>query len=141
MDLLEVTLGDDKSDLSENCRASCLAGLPDPEVKARVWQEITDPNSKDSLYVRNAKMAGFYSGEQMDIIEPYFDQFFDILVDLHEKSTYKVFTGFFHSLLPRIVVKDAYIVRLVTLLQEVPDNDQMFAETLKDGLDILIRIQ
>jgi hypothetical protein len=44
MDLLEVTLGEDKSDLSENCRASCLAGLPDAEVKARVWSEITDPN-------------------------------------------------------------------------------------------------
>lgn len=37
MDLLETTLGEDKSDLAENCRAACLAGLPDPEVKARVW--------------------------------------------------------------------------------------------------------
>lgn len=141
MDLLEVTLGEDKSDLVENCRASCLAGLPDAEVKAKVWSEITDPNCKDSLYVRNAKMAGFYSGEQMDIIAPYFDKFFDVLVEMHEKSTYKVFTGFFHSLLPRMAVKDAHIVRLVTLLQDVPDNDQMFAETLKDGLDVLIRIQ
>ena len=61
MDLLETTLGDDKSDLAENCRAGCLAGLPDPEVKARVWQEVTDPNNTDSLYVRNAKMSGFYS--------------------------------------------------------------------------------
>jgi len=63
MDLLELTLGDDKSDLAENCRAGCLASLPDPEVKARVWQEVTDPNNTDSLYVRNAKMGGFYSYE------------------------------------------------------------------------------
>ena len=37
MDLLELTLGEDKSDQVELCRASCLAGLPDPAVKARVW--------------------------------------------------------------------------------------------------------
>jgi len=61
MQLLEATLGDDKSDLAENCRAFCLAGLPDPEVKARVWAEVTDPDSTDSVYLRNAKMGGFYS--------------------------------------------------------------------------------
>lgn len=60
---------------------------------------------------------------------------------MHEKCTYKQFTGFFHSLLPRMVVKDAHIVRLVSLLQDVPDTDAMFAETLRDGLDLLIRTQ
>ena len=44
-------------------------------------------------------------------------------------------------MLPRMVVKDAYIVRLVSLLQDVPDTDAMFAETLRDGLDLLIRTQ
>ena len=73
MDLLEANLGEDKTDLAEQCRAACLAGLPDPEVKARVWQEVTDPSSTDSVYIRNAKMAGFYSSNQLDIIEPYFD--------------------------------------------------------------------
>jgi len=56
MALLESTLGDDKSDLAENCRAKCISGLPDPEVKARVWAEITDPNNTDSTYVKSAKM-------------------------------------------------------------------------------------
>lgn len=56
MALLESTLGDDKSDLAENCRASCMAGLPDAEVKAQIWAEITNPSSKDSVYVKSAKM-------------------------------------------------------------------------------------
>lgn len=141
MDLLETTLGEDKTDLAEQCRAACLAGLPDPEVKARVWQEVTDPNSTDSVYIRNAKMGGFYSGDQLDIIEPYFDKFFDILYEQHEKSTHKKFEGFFYSMLPRVVVKDNYIVRLVTILQETPDTEQMFTEMLRDGIDILVRQQ
>ena len=77
----------------------------------------------------------------MDIVEPYFDKFFDVLVFMHEKCTYKQFTNFFFSMLPRMQVKDAHIVRLVSLLNEVPDTDAMFAETLKDGLDLLIRTQ
>lgn len=61
MDLLDLTLGEDKSDLSENCRVSCMASLPDPEVKAKIWQEITDMESKHSLYTLQAKMGAFYS--------------------------------------------------------------------------------
>ena len=44
-------------------------------------------------------------------------------------------------MLPRVVVKDNYIVRLVTILQETPDTEQMFTEMLRDGIDILVRQQ
>lgn len=86
-------------------------------------------------------MAGFKSFEQLDLLEPYEDKFFDILFEQHEHTTYKTFSSFFHSMLPRMVVKDSYIVRLVALLHETPDTEQMFAETIKDGIDMLIRSQ
>ena len=53
--------GDDNSDRAINARARCIAGLPDAAIKAKVWAEITDLNSQESLYVRNAKISGFYS--------------------------------------------------------------------------------
>ena len=40
---------------------SCDAGLPEAENKAKVWKEITDVNSTESIYDRSARMAGFYS--------------------------------------------------------------------------------
>lgn len=55
-------------DLSINCRAKCLAGLPCAENKAKVWAEIVDCDSKESINVRQAKMSGFYSWDQLDII-------------------------------------------------------------------------
>lgn len=61
MDLLEITLGNDTSNMAEICRASCIASLPDIVVKRRVWDEITDPDSPDSPIVRKAKMKAFYS--------------------------------------------------------------------------------
>lgn len=58
METIELVLGDDKSDLADRCRAACMASLPDAEIKAKVWAEITDPNNTDSAYVKIAKMSG-----------------------------------------------------------------------------------
>lgn len=66
LQLLETTLADDKSDIAVNTRARCMAGLPDPENKAKTWAEITDTTSKESLYVRTAKISGFYSYGQIE---------------------------------------------------------------------------
>jgi len=46
MALLEKTLGDDKSDIATNTRECCLAAIPEPENKERVWKELTEPGSK-----------------------------------------------------------------------------------------------
>ena len=71
--LLDATLGDDKIELAENCRLTCLASLPDPEVKERTWQELVDPKCKESPFVKAAKIEGFYAQSQLDIVRPYFD--------------------------------------------------------------------
>ena len=60
MEMMQKIFSDDKSDIVDRCRAACIASLPNPEIKAKVWAEITDPNNSDSLYVRQAKMNGFY---------------------------------------------------------------------------------
>ena len=51
-----MVLGEDKSDQADRCRAACMASLPDPAVKAKVWADLVDPNNSDSVYIRNAKM-------------------------------------------------------------------------------------
>jgi len=54
-------IGDDKSDIAENTKETCLALIPTAEGKAKVWEALIDPNSTESIYKRQAKMAGFYS--------------------------------------------------------------------------------
>ena len=100
MELLKKITADDNSDIAINTRAKCMAGLPDAAIKAKIWAEITDLNSKDSLYVKNAKIAGFYSWDQLDIISPYFDKYYEILPVLNQGTTYKYMSSFFYSLLP-----------------------------------------
>jgi hypothetical protein len=60
MNLLERVLGEDKSDLANSVKETALASLADPEIKERVWKELTDLESKESIYARSAKMGGFY---------------------------------------------------------------------------------
>ena len=134
-----MVLGEDKSDQADLCRHTCMAALPEAEVKAKVWAELTYPNNEDSVYVRSAKMQGLFSWSQIDLVRPYFDKFYDVLPLVHEKMTYKKFDSFFHSLLPRMEVSDAHIVRLVSLKLETSDTEQMFANTLQDGIELLIR--
>jgi hypothetical protein len=82
MALMEEVIGDDKSDLAENARITCMACLPDVEGKATTWASITDPNSGDSLKESNAKMSGFYSRKQIDLVRPYFAKFYEELPNL-----------------------------------------------------------
>lgn len=70
-------LGDDKSDIAKGCRLTCEAANPDPETKALIWSQLVDPKSSFSLYERRSKMEGFYSWDQLDILDEYFDKFYE----------------------------------------------------------------
>jgi aminopeptidase N len=137
--MLELIIGEDKSDLAENLRATCFSALPSAECKAQVWAEITNPNSTESLYMRRAKMGGFYSWDQMDLIEPYFDKFFEVLPEIAQKTTWKYLDTFFHMMLPTMQVKESHIVKLVALKNETPDSQLQFACLLQDGIEVLLR--
>ena len=139
MAAIEKIMGGDNSDIAVRCKAACMAGLPDAENKAKVWAEITDPASEESLYVRGAKMSGFYCSDQLELISPYFEKYFEILPILNEKTTYKYLNQFFHAMLPTTVIKDSYIVKLVALKNETPDSAKNFNSMLQDGIEILVR--
>ena len=131
--------GDDNSDIAINTRARCIAGLPDAAIKAKVWAEITDLNSQESLYVRNAKISGFYSWDQLDIIAPYFEKYYEILPILNKGTSFKYLESFFHSLLPTMQIADQHIVKLVALKNETADSEHNFTKMLQDGIEILVR--
>ena len=137
--LLERTLGDDKSDIAQNTRDTCFALLPTAESKAQIWQQITDVNSTESIYKRAAKMGGFYSYKQIELTRPYFDQFYEVLPLIYEKQAFKYVESFFHSLLPRMEIKDEHIVKLLALKLQTPDNNTNFANLMNEGIELVIR--
>ena len=137
--LLEQTLGDDKSDLAQNTRDTCFAITADPANKAQVWAQITDVNSKESIYTRSAKMSGFYSVKQVDLVMPYWDKFFEVLPNIYEKQTFKYVEAFFNNMLPRVDIRDDHIVNLLALKLQTPDNNTNFANLINEGIELLMR--
>ena len=138
-ELLEKVLGDDKSDIAQNTRETCNALIPTAESKEAVWLAITDVNSTDSIYKRSAKMGGFYSWKQLDLIRPYFARYFEVLPILYEKQAFKFIEAFFHSLLPRMEITNEQIVRMLALKLSIPDNNTNFANLINEGLELVMR--
>jgi len=139
MAMMEEVMGDEKSDLAENARLTCMACLPDAEGKAETWAAITDPNSGDSMKESIAKMSGFYSRKQMDLVRPYFDMFYQVLPVLQKATGQKYMNAFVGSLLPTFEIDDSQIVQLVTLKNDTPDNEGPFANMLQDAIERLIK--
>jgi hypothetical protein len=138
-EMLELVMGDDKSDIAENVRLTCKAYLPNAAGKEETWKALIDINSTESLKERSAKMAGFHSWNQLDITRCYFDKFYDELRNIQAGTPFKYQEAFFYSLLPRYEISDAHIVKLVQLKNETPDNQATFANMLQDGIELLIR--
>lgn len=132
-------MAEDNSDIAINTRAKCMASLPDAELKAKVWAEIIDANSKDSQYIRIAKIAGFYSSCQLDIIAPYFDKYYEELPRLAKEATFRYLETFFYQLLPTMQIADSHIVKLVSIKANTPDSESNFTKMLQDGIEVLIR--
>jgi len=84
-------------------------------------------------------MAGFYSWDQLALVEPYFEKYYEVLQTLKELTSSIYLETFFYQMLPRMKISDSHIVKLVSLKQETPDNEQMFASMLQDGIELLIR--
>lgn len=76
-------LGDDKSDVAKNCRLTCGASIATAENKAKVWEQLVNEDCGLSMYEREALVGGFYSYDQLDILEPYFEKFFHVLPGIH----------------------------------------------------------
>ena len=75
--LLAEMLSEDHSELGQQQERQCRALTPTAESKAQAWEQIMA--NKESLKMVQATMAGFYSWNQLDLIEPYFDKFVEVL--------------------------------------------------------------
>ncbi len=60
--------------------------MPDPELKEKLWNELTNMDSKDSILVSQQKISGMWNRyQQFDLIEPYFEKYYQILPEIIEK--------------------------------------------------------
>ena len=106
--LKEKALENDKSDKANKCEMLCNQSLPDPEQKERIWSAITDMASSESLQDLQIKINGFFRrNQQLDLIQPYFVKYFDVLGEVVEKKDREFAEVFMNTLSPAFMARES----------------------------------
>jgi aminopeptidase N len=77
---IEAELARDATDAGERQAAACRAGMPDPDVKRAVWEEIVSGKLTNATF--RAVLGGFADPDQRSLTEKYRDPYFDVLADI-----------------------------------------------------------
>lgn len=83
-------------------------------------------------------MEGFYSFKQLDIIRPFFDEFFKPLKPLYYSFQFQFVESFVENLLPLLEIKDSYIVKLVELKLDTPDSEVSFIKLIDQSIEKML---
>ena len=98
----------DTTDKGQNIQLLCDQSLPDADQKERIWVSITALDSEDSLNISQIKMKGFFQrNQQLELIEPYFDKYFDVLGEIVERKDREYAEIFMNTLSPAFMARDS----------------------------------
>ena len=77
----------DASDKGQNVQKGCGYSLPEAELKAKLWAELVNLDSTDSILESQLKIGGFWNRyQQFDLIEPYFEKYYQVLPTIIDKK-------------------------------------------------------
>jgi len=75
--LREKVFENDDSDAGKNVQKVIEWSLPDEALKTRLWDEITDSSSTESLMEIRLKIQGFWQRhQQLELMTPYFEKYY-----------------------------------------------------------------
>lgn len=135
--LKEAVLANDNSDEGKEAEKKCEWVLPDAELKAKLWSQIIDPDTKDSLKDIISKITCFHNRRQHgELLASYYDKYYEILPQVVEKRDREFTEVFMMHLSP------AYLARnsdheAFTKLQEAagPNAPEFYVNFLKKQIE------
>lgn len=105
----------------------CDQSLPDPDQKERIWMSITDMENTESLQTLQIKMNGFFRrNQQLELITPYFEKYFDVLGEIVEKKDREYAEIFMNTLSPAFMARDSDEAAFRNLLRNPAYKERNF---------------
>ncbi|CCQ15173.1 Aminopeptidase N [Rhodococcus sp. AW25M09] len=103
---LDAELASDDTSSGRTAHTAAATAIPDAEVKARAWSDITerDDASNDVL---DALITGFGAGRRPDLTEPYDDRYFDSISSLWTSRSIEIARRIVVRLFPQQSSTDA----------------------------------
>lgn len=84
-------------------------------------------------------MRGFYAWNQMDILQPYIDKYYEELADFDKRHSNQYVNSFLSLMRPTVKIDDCHIVALVTVNGNVPDTNSAYKKKLEENIELLVR--
>ena len=130
--LRDKVFANDDSDAGKNVKKVLEWSLPDEALKARLWDEITDPASKDSLMETRLKIQGFWQrSQQLDLITPYFEKYYAHLQKVVDQRDREFALTFINGLSPAFMAREKDESAFKELLDKNTEESHFFTLFLK----------
>ena len=114
----------EKDDSEPGMTAEKVLGysLPDKDLKDRLWNEITDKESKESLLELRCKMEGFWQPrQQLDLMKPFFEKYYDIVKKVVDERDREFAQAFMNALSPSFMAREEDKKKFQELLDKMSD--------------------
>ncbi len=136
--LLDKELEKDKSDEGLRAKRACQAAIPTAENKAKHWEMFIDEKTKENDHMLFASMGGFNSWENLELLKPYVDKYFDVIASVFAKRSRTYAETFFMVLKPLEASEDV-LHRYEGLLTKVKDEEKTFKKDVLEEISDLKR--
>ena len=126
----------DDSDKAKKAQQINEYSLPDAALKERLWNEITDSSSTDTLLQFQNKISGFFNRyQQIDLIQPYFSKYYEIVHDFVESKERERAEIFISNLSPAFLARDEDEQNFKALLEKANLEKHFYVQFLKQQLE------
>ena len=122
---------------------TCLAEMYDPSSKRAIWNSIIHDDLPTEI--RRAKISGFVSYRQREILEEYVDDYFAILRDIWGKKSFEIGETIVEGLYPSFIAKESTLDKTDSWLngigKDAPETLRRLVAEGRDGLARALRVQ
>lgn len=128
--LKDAVLKDDTTDEGQIVAKACEMLLPDAKLKEELWKQFNDADTKETLKDITLKIQCFFTRkQQLSLLEPYFDKYYDALPKVVETRNREFAEIFMNTMSPAFMARDSDLTRFSEMQKE--SNPEFFNLFLK----------
>ncbi len=128
----------DPSDRGQRAMLTGETAQPDATVKAAAWERFHAEGYGSAKLTRSA-MAGFNHWRQKDLLQGYYEAFFDRVPEVFQRPEKETATDYFATLWPSYRVEQGTLDRAQRVLDTHGPTNTLLARTLREAMDELER--
>lgn len=103
---LDDELASDNTSNGQRAYAAAVAAIPTAEAKTAAWHQLTETNELSNVLV-NAASLGFVRTQDVSLLEPFVDKYFDNAVRIWTSNTFKIAEYLMENLYPAVLANDS----------------------------------